>query len=90
VHGVAERVDVQSGFGQRPVVERHVETFDAADFVVTRQESATADGVSMAKQEEALDAGTPVPDTIGLLSVETSAGRTDPIATWRAGRDDDA
>jgi len=80
-----EQVTFATDFAQRPPILSQIQTFNGADFAVTRQDGADADGVRLTMQEEQLpNGGGHVPETLGWVAISRSSGTWSGIQ-WRAG-----
>ncbi len=80
-----ETVNFAADFDTAPVVLSQVQSFNGGDFVTTRQDGATEDGFRVTMQEEeALNGGGHVTETIGWLAIEAGSGHADGF-DWIAG-----
>ena len=71
-------IDFESDFANTPAVLSQVQTKNGAQFVRTRQKSASVDGFELAmEEEEALRKSGHVTETIGWLAIESGSGSWD-------------
>lgn len=68
-------VDFAEPFENTPAIFSQVQTFNGSDFVQTRQRNASTGGFEVGmEEEEALNNGGHVEETIGYLAMETGSG----------------
>jgi hypothetical protein len=76
-----EKIAFSADFEETPTILSQVQTRNGGDFVVTRQKDPNADGFSLAMQEEeALNDGGHVTETVGWIAMERGTGDWSDIA----------
>jgi len=70
-----ESLSFQAPFAETPTVFSQVQTYNGSDFVVTRQTATTANGFSVAMQEEeTLNGGFHFAEDLGWIALTTGRG----------------
>jgi hypothetical protein len=72
--GGFETIGFEADFASAPTILSQVQTFDGADFIVSRQRTPTADGFALTMQEEQADNRIHFPETVGWLAAEHGGG----------------
>ena len=80
-----ESVAFNAAFDSAPAMLSQVQSFNGSDFVSTRQQSADTDGFEVTMQEEeALNDGNHVTETLGWVALEAGSGSVGDV-DWQAG-----
>jgi hypothetical protein len=70
-----DTVNFNASFGKTPAVFSQVQTFNGSDFVRTRQQNSSPTGVQIAmEEEELLNSGSHVTETLGWLAMTRGEG----------------
>lgn len=69
-----ESIAFEADFDATPTILSQVQSFDGSDFVLARQNNASADGFQMTMQEEDADNVNHGYEDVGYLAIETGSG----------------
>jgi hypothetical protein len=72
--GGFETTGFEADFASAPTILSQVQTFDGADFIISRQRTPTVDGFELTMQEEQADNRTHFSETVGWLAAEHGGG----------------